>query len=86
MKDLETRSGFNPDLSGKRAECDGGGMVPGGRYAARQEFAGRLTGEYRDHGTPPWRWYLMNELTRKPNDYPHETVWCESECLFLLEE
>jgi len=85
MKDLEIRSGFDPNLSGKRAECDGGGLVPGGRYAARQEFSGTLTGDYRDHGEPPWRWYLMKELTRKPGDYPHDAVWCESESLFLLD-
>lgn len=86
MPAIDVRPGFDPTLAGKRAECDGGGMVPGGRYATRQEFTGSLTGEYRDHGTPPWRWYRMEELTRKPNNYPHDTVWCESESLFLLDE
>lgn len=79
------RPGFDPLLAGKRAECDGGGLVPGGRYAARQEFTGTLTGEYYDEGDPPWRWYLMHELTHKPADFPYTAVWCESESLFLID-
>ncbi len=71
-------------LAGKRAECDGGGLVPGSRYAARQEFTGTLTGEYYDEGEPAWRWYLMNELTHKPANFPYAAVWCESESIFLL--
>ena len=86
MPAMEVRPGFDPTLTGKRAECDGGGMTPGGRYATRQEFTGSLTGEFRDHGTPPWRGYLMGELTHKPSNYPYETVWCESESLFLIDE
>ncbi|MFP6639243.1 MAG: hypothetical protein VCC04_03285 [Myxococcota bacterium] len=86
MAATQSRPGFDPTLTGKRAECDGGGPVPGGHFAARQEFTGTLTGEYRDHGDPPWRWYLMNELSHKPDNYPHDTVWCESESLFLLDE
>ena len=71
-------------MAGKRAECDGGGLLAGGR-PARQEFAGTLTGEYVDHGDPPWRWYLMVDLFRKPDGYPADTVWCESESVFLLD-
>ena len=48
MPAMDVRPGFDPTLVGKRAECDGGGMVPGGRYATRQEFTGSLTGEYRE--------------------------------------
>jgi hypothetical protein len=44
-----------------------------------------LTGDYVDHGDPPWRWYLMVELTRKPDGYAHEAVWCESDAVYLHE-
>ena len=77
--------GLDPAIAGKRAECDGGGLVAGGRYAARQEFAGTLTGEYMDHGDPAWRWYLMTDLTRKPEGYVYDSVWCESGMVFLVE-
>jgi hypothetical protein len=45
-----------------------------------------LTGEYVDHGDPPWRWYLMVDLFRKPEGYPTDAVWCESESVFLLDD
>lgn len=77
---------FDAKLAGRRAECDGGGAIPGTRYAGREEFAGTLTGEYRDHGDPPWRWYLLTDLSRKPPGYPADAVWCESESLFLIDE
>jgi hypothetical protein len=80
------RRGFDPAIAGKRAECDGGGHIAGTRYAGRQEFAGTLTGEYVDHGEPPWRWYLMVDLTRKPEGYPADAVWCESGSVFVVEE
>ena len=79
-------AGFDAELAGKRAECDGGGPVAGTRYAARQDFAGVLTGEYVDHGDPPWRWYLMAELTLKPEGYAEDRVWCESGNLFVVEK
>ena len=75
--------GFDPDLAGKHAECDGGGLIPGLPYAARQDFAGRLTGEYVDHGDPPWRWYLLKNLDRRPEGYPGDAVWCLAENLFV---
>ena len=78
--------GFDPEMAGRRAECDGGGPVEGTRYAARQDFAGMLTGEYIDHGDPPWRWYLMINLTKKPDGYLPDSVWCESGMLFVVEE
>jgi len=79
------RRGFDEHMAGKTAECDGGGLVAGSRYAARQEFTGTLTGEYVDHGDPPWRWYLMTALTRKPEGYLPDEVWCESGMIFLVE-
>ena len=79
------RTGFDPQRAGRRAECDGGGLVMGTLYAARQEFTGTLTGEFYDEGEPAWRWYLLTDLTRKPQDYPFEGVWCESESLFLID-
>jgi len=82
---MNARPGFDPAVVGKRAECDGGYAIAGTHFAGRQEFAGTLTGEYVDHGDPPWRWYLMGDLTRKPEGYADETVWCESENLFILD-
>jgi hypothetical protein len=82
---VERRKGFDPEMAGKRAECDGGGHIAGTRYAGRQEFTGTLTGEFVDHGDPPWRWYLMVDLTRKPAGYPADSVWCESESVFVLD-
>jgi hypothetical protein len=80
------RPGFDPDKAGRVAECDGGAPIAGGRGAGREEFTGTLTGEYVDHGEPPWRWYRLTGLTRKPEGYSWDTVWCESDSLFLLEE
>lgn len=73
-------------MAGKRADCDGGGQVAGTRFAGRQEFTGTLTGEYVDHGDPPWRWYLLGELSIKPEGYDWDTVWCESGSLFVLDD
>ena len=80
------RAGFDPAMAGRRAECDGGSAVPGTRYAGREEFSGVLTGRYVDHGDPPWRWYLMVDLDRKPEGYRSEAVWCESGSLFPSDE
>jgi hypothetical protein len=60
--------------------------VPGTHLASREDFAGTLTGEYVDHGTPPWRWYLMVSLSSKPEGYPEDTVWCESGNLFVCDD
>lgn len=84
MGTAQRRSGFDPALAGKWAECDGGGLVSP-RMAAREEFAGRLTGEYVDHGDPPWRWYLMTPLSVKPVGYLEDTVWCESGSLWVVD-
>lgn len=80
------RAGFDPALAGRRAECDGGAALAGTRYAGRQFFAGTLTGDYRDYGDFPWRWYLMGELTKAPPGYPHEAVWCDSGSTEIDEE
>jgi hypothetical protein len=71
-------------MAGKVAECDGGALIAGTRYAARQEFRGTLTGEYVDQGDPPWRWYLMTDLSQKPDGYAEESVWCEVNMVFLV--
>jgi len=76
-------AGFDAARAGKRAECDGGAPLPGTRYATREEFAGTLTGDYVDHGDPPWRWYLLADLVRRPDGYPGDAVWCESGSLFV---
>ena len=80
------RPGFDRSMAGKQAECEGGGAVAGTKFAGRQEFSGSLTGEYVDHGDPPWRWYLMRNLSRVPEGYTEDTVWCESGSLFLASE
>ena len=77
-------SGFNPDSEGKRAECEGGAPIVGTKYAGRQFFAGTLTGDYRDFGSYPWRWYLMAKLTEKPAAFTQEAVWCDEESLTQL--
>jgi hypothetical protein len=82
---MRQETGFDPEMAGKAAECDGGGAIPGTRYAGRQEFTGRLTGEYVDHGDPPWRWYLMKDLTAKPDNYSDDGVWCEAGSLWVVE-
>jgi hypothetical protein len=79
-------AGFDEKLAGRRAECDGGGPLMGTHYAARLEFTGTLTGDYVDHGDPPWRWYLMVDLTEKPAGYPGNTVWCEVNSIFCIDE
>ncbi len=77
---------FDEDLAGRLAECDGGGPIEGTRFAGRQDFRGRLTGEYVEEGNPPSRWYLMTDLTVKPPQFPSEAVWCEAGNIFLVED
>lgn len=84
MSAQQMRTGFDASLAGKRAECDGGGLVSA-TLAAREDFAGVLSGEYVDHGDPPWRWYLMTELTLKPDGYRGDVVWCESGNLWVID-
>jgi hypothetical protein len=81
----DVRQDFDERVVGRHAECDGGGLSPDGRYIMREEFTGTLTGAFYEQGDPPWRWYLLGELTRKPGGYPGEAVWCESESLFLID-
>ena len=85
MQPANTHPGMDASLTGRRAECDGGGPVPGTHFVGREEFAGKLSGEYVDHGDPPWRWYRLTDLSLKPSGYPAESVWCESESLFLID-
>jgi hypothetical protein len=79
-----TTRGFDPAMAGKRAECDGGHQLPGMKFGVRLEFAGVLTGDYVDHGDPPWRWYLMRDLYTKPESYEGDEVWCEAQMVFLV--
>lgn len=75
------RAGVDETMRGRRAECDGGKGIEGTHFAGRQEFAGTLTGHFRDFGDYPWRWYFMTGLTRKPAGYAQEGVWCAYESL-----
>ncbi|MGD9598367.1 MAG: hypothetical protein AB7G76_12355 [Steroidobacteraceae bacterium] len=83
VRAIADRAGFDPAMRGRRAECDGGKAIEGTHFAGRQEFAGTLTGHFRDFGDIPWRWYLMAELTRKPEGYAQEAVWCDAGSLVL---
>lgn len=77
-------SGFDQALRGVRAECDGGRAIGNTKFAGRQEFTGTLTGEFRDYGPYPWRWYLLSQLTRKPEGFAYEAVWCDADSLTLI--
>ena len=57
-----------------------------GNFVLRVDFAGKLTGHYRDYGKYAWRWYLMAELTNKPLGYLHEAVWCDEASLVMADE
>ncbi len=76
------RSGFEPALAGLEVECDGGGPLAGTHLSGRQYFTGRLTGHYRDFGPYPWRWFLLGSLTRKPDGFAHDSVWCDGDSLY----
>lgn len=80
----EFRDGFEPDVVGLEAECDGGRPIEGTHFAGRQYFAGRLTGHYRDYGPFPWRWYLLSSLTKKPEGFLQDAVWCDADSLFIV--
>jgi hypothetical protein len=82
---LEGTKGFEAEYADRIAECDGGGPIDGTRYAGRQEFRGRLTGECVDVGDPPRRWYLMVDLIVKPDGFEAEAVWCLAGNTFLGE-
>ena len=85
MSAADARPGFDLALSGRSAECDGGRAIPGTHLVGREEFAGVLTGDYVDHGDPPWRWYLLAQLSRMPDGWPADAVWCESGSVFLID-
>lgn len=79
----EPHLGFDSELAGRRAECDGGHAIEGTHFAGRQEFTGTLTGEFIEEGDPPWKWYRLGELTEKPDNFTYEYVWCEAGNLFI---
>lgn len=83
---MGTVRGFDSEMAGRRAECDGGSALEGTRFAAREEYAGTLTGDFVEEGDPAWRWYVLGDLTRAPNGYPHDTVWCEAGNLFVVDD
>ena len=80
---IARRDGFDAAMRGRRAECDGGKGIEGTHFAGRQEFAGVLTGHFRDFGDYPWRWYLMTDFTRKPTGFTQEAVWCDAGNLII---
>ena len=85
---MEREYGFDPDVTGRLAECDGGTPTqggPAGMLGSRDFFRGRLTGRYYDAAGPSWRWFELAELTVKPDEHGEDTVWCEQSFLFLME-
>jgi len=82
----KNKRGFDQEVVGRQAECDGGRPLEGTRFATREEFTGTLSGDYIDYGDPPWRWYLMAELTVKPPSYAQDSVWCEANSIFFVDE
>lgn len=74
--------GFDEELAGRYAECDGGFMDAEGN-TGRDDFAGTLTGVYMEEGDPPTRWYLLGSLTKMPPNYMEQAVWCERNFLFI---
>ena len=86
---MEPKYGFDPDLTGKIAECDGGTPTqggPAGLLGSRDFFRGRLTGRYYDEGNPPWRWFELADLTDKPEGHQENSVWCEKSFLFVMDD
>jgi hypothetical protein len=41
--------------------------------------------EYVDVGDPPSRWYLMVDLTHKPESFAEAAVWCLADNTILSE-
>ncbi len=83
---LDGKKGFDSAYANRVAECDGGGPIEGTHYAGRQDFKGRLTGDYVDVGDPPSRWYLMVDLTLRPDNFVGDAVWCLAGNTFLGED
>lgn len=79
----EAQITFDEDLAGQRAEADGGSHVPGTNFAARQSFAGTLTGRRMTQGDPPWHFLELAELTEKPEGFEHASVWCHEADVYL---
>jgi len=74
---------YDDSIAGKYAEADGGSHVPGTNFAARQSFAGRLTGRRMTQGNPPWRFLEIGEFTEKPEGFTHEMVWCHEDDVYI---
>lgn len=84
-----SRLGFDAELAGRHAECDGGHAIPGTHFAGREDFAGTLTGEFIEEVDAQWgwswKWYRMGELTVAPENYDYDYVWCEAGNLYVEE-
>ena len=59
------RRGVDSAYAGKRAECDGGGPIPGTRMAGRQEFAGTLRRREREFDA-----HRLRQIQRVPDGGP----------------
>ena len=77
---------FDESIAGKHAEADGGSHVPGTNFAARQSFAGTLTGRRMAQGDPPWQFLERGDFTEKPEGFKHQLVWCHEGDVYLDEE
>ena len=77
---------YDASVAGKRAEADGGSHVPGTNFAARQSFAGLLTGRRMTQGDPPWEFLEMGDFTENPEGFEHNVVWCHEGDVYLDDE
>ena len=77
---------FDASVAGKRAEADGGSHVPGTNFAARQSFAGTLTGRRMEQGDPPWSFLELSDLTEKPEGFAHPSVWCHEGDVYIEQD
>ncbi len=68
-RSLRAQDSTRPSPAGARS-ATAAASIAGTRYATREEFAGTLTGDYVDHGDPPWRWYLMTTSREDPTATP----------------
>ncbi len=77
---------FDGSIAGKHAEADGGSHVAGTNFAARQAFAGTLTGRRMAQGDPPWQFLEMGDFTEKPEGFNHDVVWCHEGDVYIDQE
>jgi hypothetical protein len=74
---------FDQRVEGQRVEVDGGAEVIGTGTAARESFAGILTGRRMEYGVPPWRWTEV--AVGESDGEGSQTVWCDESFVFVID-